>query len=186
MSTDKGYIKLYRDIRDNWVWDDKPFSMGLAWIDLIMMVNHEDKKILFNKNLIVIKRGSVITSLRKLSERWGWHRNRVSRFLNMLESDGMITQKRDSDCTMINIVKYSIYQASKDSKRDSYGTPTVPRTVPRTQHKQGIKEDTKEYTIEDTKEKTPYNPPLDEGEEYIDRSEYTEEELERLREEGWS
>lgn len=152
-NTDKGYIKVYRNVRDNWVWKDTPFNLGAAWIDLLMMVNHEDRKIIFNKAPLTVHRGSVVTSLRRLADRWGWHRDRVSRTLNRLERDGMITQKRDRQCTTITIVNYGVYQNMRDSKRDSNKTRTNPLAQPPTQHKQYIKEDTKE-DIE--KEKTSF------------------------------
>ena len=100
MSTDKGYIRLFRDIRDNWVWDDKPFARGQAWIDLIMMMNHKDREVFYDGRMIIVKRGSRITSLRKLGERWGWSRHKVSEFLDDLEKAGMISQKRDSKGTV--------------------------------------------------------------------------------------
>lgn len=93
-SSDKGYIKLYRGIRDHWIWNDPDYLK--AWLDLLMMVNHEDRQILFDKKLVTVKRGSRITSIRSLSARWGWSRGRVSRFLDMLERDKMIATKRDT------------------------------------------------------------------------------------------
>ena len=129
MSTDKGYIKLYRDVRDNWVWDERPFSRGQAWIDLLMMVNHKDKEMMFNGSLITVKRGSRITSLHKLAERWGWSIHKVSDFLYTLEETGMISQERNSKKTMIHVINYAFYQDVNDAKgtvkkqsRNSKGT----------------------------------------------------------------
>ena len=64
----KGYIKVYRDIQDHWIWQEE-FSMAQAWLDLIMMANHKDRKIPFNDTIKVIKRGQHLTSVRKLSAR---------------------------------------------------------------------------------------------------------------------
>ena len=116
MSTDKGYIKVFRDVRDNWVWEDKPFSRGQAWIDIIMMMNHKDRETLYNGRMIIVKRGSRITSLRKLAERWGWSMHKVSDFLNILEDTGMISQKRDSKKTLINVIKYDFFQGQEKQK----------------------------------------------------------------------
>lgn len=116
MSTDKGFIKLYRDIRDNWTWEDRPFARGQAWIDLIMMMNHKDKEVFHNGRMIIVKRGSRITSLRKLGERWGWSRHKVSEFLDDLEKSGMISQKRDSKKTLINVIKYGYFQSPQKQK----------------------------------------------------------------------
>ena len=143
MSTGKGYIKLYRDIRSHWIWSDPDYLR--AWVDLLMMVNHEDRQVLFNKKLVTVKKGSRITSIRKLSERWGWSRGRVSRFLDMLEQDHMIATRRTTQKTLINVINYSFYQSEK-SKRGPRMRPqtepqTEPRIEPQTEHKQYIKED---------------------------------------------
>jgi DNA replication protein DnaD len=156
-STGKGYIKLYRDIRSHWIWSDPDYLR--AWVDLLMMVNHEDKQILFNKKLITVKRGSRITSIRKLAERWGWSRGRVARFLDMLEQDHMIATRRTTQKTLINVINYSFYQSEKPKRGPRMRPPTEPQTEPRiepqTEHKQYIKED----IIEDIKEEeaTPFS-----------------------------
>ena len=50
---DKGFIALYRDILDHWIWtDNQPFDRRSAWIDLLLMVNHSDNTILSNDELI--------------------------------------------------------------------------------------------------------------------------------------
>lgn len=116
MSSAKGYIKVYRDVWDSWVWEEKPFSRGQAWIDLLMMVNHADREAFYNGHVFVVKRGSRITSLRNLAERWGWSMHKVSDFLNELESSGMIAQERNSKKTLISVVKYDFYQGQENQK----------------------------------------------------------------------
>ena len=163
MSTDKGYIKVYRDIRDHWLWDSKPFSKGQAWLDLLMMVNHEDKQFLFDNELLLCRKGMVITSLRKLSQRWGWSPGKVSRFLKLLESEIMIREERNTKRTAISIVNYELYQKSKNTKRNRHGT--------RSEHGRntdGNKQDTIESTKEDTKKKGRLFDELDDDDELPD------------------
>lgn len=111
-----GWISIHRSITENWIWDEKPFDRGRAWIDLLMMVNHTDAKIMFDGSLVEVKRGQRITSIRKLSERWGWSTTKTTKFLTMLESDEMITLKKDTKKTLVTIVKYSVYQDSDKEK----------------------------------------------------------------------
>ena len=153
MSTDKGYIKLYRDVCSHWIWNDSDYLK--AWIDILMMVNHEDKKILFDKKLITVKRGSRITSIRSLSARWGWSRGRVSRFLDMLERDKMIATKRDTKKTMINVVNYGFYQDDSKRKKPRSSPQTEPLTEPQT----GPQTEHKQYTIEGIKKNEEENTP---------------------------
>ena len=112
----EGWLKLYRSIKGHWLWEDKPFSRGQAFIDLLLMVNHKDNKILFNGELIEVKRGSRITSLRKLSEEWGWSTKKTKKFLELLEKDKMITVKSDNKKTLITIENYSLYQDSGNTE----------------------------------------------------------------------
>ncbi len=115
----RGYISLYRRIQEHWLWKDKPFSRGQAFIDLLLSVNHSDNKTVINNELVEVRRGSLITSQEKLSERWGWSRSKVSRFLKLLEDDRMIEVKTDSKKTTVNIVNYSQYQTLENIKRTS-------------------------------------------------------------------
>ena len=105
----KGWISLHRKIQCHWLWDDKPFSKGQAWIDLLLLANHADKKFLLGNELIDCKAGSFITSELKLMERWGWGKTKTRAFLDVLQKDGMITKKTDRKKTTITIENYSVY-----------------------------------------------------------------------------
>lgn len=170
MSLDRGYIRLYRDVREHWIWSDPEYFR--AWIDLIMMTNHEDKKILFNGELITIRRGTFITSIRKLAARWQWSRGRVARFMDTLERDSMIATKRDTQKTLVTLMNYGFYQSGGGKSGTRFKPPIEPQTEPQTEPRVEHNEYTKEYTKESTKKKED-----DFVEEYL-----TEE---QLTEEGW-
>ena len=108
----KGYIKLYRDLQDCWIWQGERFTRGQAWVDLLLMANHRDTKIPFGDHLEIVARGQFITSISKLADKWGWSFNTVKKFLNLLESDNMLTRKSDNSKTLITIVNYGIFQAN--------------------------------------------------------------------------
>jgi len=121
----KGWICLFRDIRNHWLWQDKPFSKGLAFVDLLLLANHSGRLLVGNE-LIFVKRGDLVTSTVKLSEYWGWSRTKVTAFLKTLENDEMIISKSDNKKTTIHIVNYeqyqditSLFEQQKDSKETS-------------------------------------------------------------------
>jgi hypothetical protein len=126
----EGWIKIYRQIRNHWIWKDKePFDKRSAWIDLLLSVNHKSKKVPFENDFIEIERGQTLTSIKQLAERWSWSRHKVSDYLNQLEQDTMIVQVRDTRKTLISIVNYSKYQPALEEKdilgdtlRDRLGT----------------------------------------------------------------
>ena len=105
-----GWIKLHRDIMKHWLWEDKPFSKGQAFIDLLLLTDASDKKKLYRGEIVELKRGDVNRSIQELSIRWGWSRGKTKRFLNILETDGMITVKSDTKRTVITVENYSRYQ----------------------------------------------------------------------------
>ena len=125
---EKGWIKLHRRIQDCWIWDEKPFDKPRAWIDILLLANHADKKIMFNGNPIVIKRGQYLTSIRKLAERWGWSYDKVTRFLNVLISEDMLQKESDSNRTLLTVINYEVYQDVPNADECSDRTPTSEQT----------------------------------------------------------
>lgn len=107
----KGWIMLHRQLLDCWLWHDKePFDKRSAWVDLLLFANHEDTKMLFNGEVITIKRGQYSTSIRKLSEKWKWSYDKTARYLKILENDGMIKRESDNFRTLLTIENYEVYQ----------------------------------------------------------------------------
>lgn len=118
-----GWIKLHRSIQSHWLWADRdPFDKRSAWIDLLLMANFTDFKIMRNGRLMHRERGEVNTSILYLTERWKWSRPKVKHFLKTLESDGMITTKSTTDGTTITIEKYDFFQGQ--------GTTDVTTNIP--------------------------------------------------------
>lgn len=110
MKLSSGWIKLHRKILDCFIWQDKPYDKARAWIDLLLIAMHHDKKMLIDDEVVIVQRGSFMTSMVKLADRWGWSRNKVVRYLDMLESEQMLNTKRTPKGTLITIVKYDDYQ----------------------------------------------------------------------------
>lgn len=106
----QGWISVHRQIQDHWLWADKPFSKGQAWIDMLMLANHEDSKVLLGDKVFDIKEGGFITSETKLGERWGWSRKKVHSFLDLLIEERMVEAKRDNKRTAVFVINYTKYR----------------------------------------------------------------------------
>ena len=120
-----GWVPVSRELQDHWMWDDKPFAQGQAWIDLIMLANYEDTKMPYKGEIIICERGTVNLSISYLASRWGWSRDKTRRFLKLLESDGMVTVTATTHRTTITLENYSIYNdvpATKRQQADSSKT----------------------------------------------------------------
>lgn len=117
-----GWIKLHRKILDCFIWQDKPYDKARAWIDLLLLAMHHDKKMLIDDEIVIIRRGEFMTSIVKLADRWGWSRNKVMRYLDMLESEHMLNTKRTPKGTLVSIIKYDVYQLGDIGNETPYET----------------------------------------------------------------
>lgn len=125
--TRQGWVAIYRKLKDHWLWSDKPFAKGQAWIDLLLLASHNDNEFLFGNQVVKVEQGSFITSELKLADRWGWGRKKVRCFLELLQNEQMLIKKGDNKKTTITIVNYSIYadfRTAKEQQRNTRGTPT--------------------------------------------------------------
>lgn len=122
----KGYIPLWRDIQDHWVWsNDEPFSKGQAWVDLLLSVNHEEKKIMIDGRIQVIKPGQMWTSVKKLAGKWNWSKPRVYRYIKLLKSDGMIFTDGTPSGTLLTVINYSNFAIQRNTNVTSNVTSGV-------------------------------------------------------------
>lgn len=112
----QGWISIHRQLQKHWIWKDKPFSKGQAWIDLIMLANYEDKKIPYKGEVITCERGTVNLSISVLAERWGWGREKTRNFLRLLEADKMVTVNATRHRTTITIENYTFYNNKPSTK----------------------------------------------------------------------
>ena len=111
MGKDQGWIKLHRRVAESAIWEtDEPYDKRSAWIDLLLSVNHEDRDIVIQNDVLKVSRGQRFTSVRKLSKRWMWSPARTLAFLRVLENLDMITRDSTHNGTLITVIKYDIYQ----------------------------------------------------------------------------
>lgn len=188
------YIYLDRQIQYHWTYQDKPFSKGLAWIDLLMLADYYDHSKLWRGRTEEFKRGDVNRSITFLAERWGWSRNKVKRFLNDLETDGMVTVKGTTRRTVITIVNYGVYQGRRSNdgptnesnrgpSNESTDEPTDGPHIKNNNKKQGRRKKEKTASPEWTFERDEIERMLKED---PDNEEYFQAALKKRDEEGGS
>lgn len=121
---DKGWVKLYRSVADNPLWVSEPFTRGQAWIDLIMLVNHETRRIVFSDGTdIVVNEGQHFTSFDHLAKRWHWGRTKVIRYLDYLANHHMILRTGTRRGTIITLINWGIYQHGRTPDETPGETP---------------------------------------------------------------
>ena len=117
-----GYIKLHRTIANHWIWKDKPFSKGQAWVDILLLATWKDSKELYRGKLVQRSPGEVSASILWFADRWGWHRDTVRRFLATLEADGMATINTTTQGTTLTVANWAKYQTTtqQDQQRGQH------------------------------------------------------------------
>lgn len=142
MASDKGWIKLDRAITEHWIFSDA--EKFRAWVDLLLMANHEENKFLTKDGLVTIKRGQLLTSIGKLAIRWNWSKDRVYRFLDLLETEHMLQRKSNRFSTLLTIENYGKFQdvpnANKSPNESPNKTPNKSPNESRTRMKKNEKE----------------------------------------------
>lgn len=134
-----GWIKVWRKLAESDIWLEKPFSKGQAWIDLLLLATSSDHVSSYKGRNKKYSAGTVHMSLCFLSERWGWSRNKVYRFIRKLENDKMLvyqgrtsngttdrTQNGTTDGTtsdtVIIVVNWALYQSKQNKNGTTNGT----------------------------------------------------------------
>ena len=83
-----GWIKIHRELGKHWLAQDME-KLG-RWIDLLLLANYEDGKVLVGDSLVTIKRGQMVMSFSFLAKRWDCSKSTACKFIELLESDGMV------------------------------------------------------------------------------------------------
>lgn len=132
----------------HWLWEDKPFSRGQAWIDLLMLANYTDKKKPKSGEIIIYKRGNVNLSMMQLADRWGWDRRTVKRFLDLLTNDNMVSVDSTTHGTTITIVNYEVFNNPCTTNGTTNARPMVQQMPTTNKDNKDKKENKNTYLTE--------------------------------------
>ena len=115
----KGWISLHRKILDNPVLSrGKSYSRFEAFIYMLLRANHKEGKVVIGNQLILVKKGSFITSQKKLMLVFNWGSTKLRAFLELLKKDNMIEYKSNTLATHIIILKYSQLQGLQNTNKN--------------------------------------------------------------------
>ena len=122
-----GWILLYRQITDSWVWQEKPFGVGQAWVDILLLASWKERKAREGDQIRTRERGSVNVSKKWLAERWGWSRQKVDRILSLWEKDHMVEIKSTNNGTHLRVINWDTFQKVPENRATKRAplTPTA-------------------------------------------------------------
>jgi hypothetical protein len=116
----EGWIKLYRSSLEHWLYIEKrPLTRREAWENMLMLVNHEDSKVLIHGNLVECKRGQSLQSLPTWADHFKWSVQKVRTFFKLLENDSMIVIEGLQKTTRLTICNYEKYQDTPTDKQQT-------------------------------------------------------------------
>ena len=126
----KGWISLYRKTLDNPILKtSKKFRTFEAWIWLLLNANHKERKVVMGSSIYKVKKGAMITSMRKLCKKFVCGISRLRTFLHLLQKDEMIVVKTNHSLTQITLLNYELLQKNKPQTNQKQDTnKSLPNT----------------------------------------------------------
>ena len=154
----RGWIPLSRSIQQHWLWQDQPFSMGQAWLDLMLTACYTPKKMLLSypKMVLELPRGGLYTSQVQLAERWGWSRTKVRSFLAMLQKEGMLQAERVGNGYLYTLLCYEEWTDGGSTTRTDASAQQAEQTF--STHPSDASPHSTEQTFSAQSEDTPFAP----------------------------
>jgi DNA-binding transcriptional regulator YhcF (GntR family) len=184
MSERQGLIFIDRSIFSHPMFDDSaPFSQREAWLWMLCRAFWKPGKRRVGNVMVSLERGQFSESIRYLADTWHWDKMRVSRYIKLLESEGMIETAKETESktgqTVITICNYNKFQNAETyretaidtdietqtrheriQQRDSNETATrQQRDKQENQIKPSIERETPTTRARETDEAPPFDPP---------------------------
>lgn len=106
---DYTYIKLYRRTLKNRVVTKDAHHLAI-WVWLLMKACKFPTEVDFGGDVITLKPGQYTTGRKEIAEALSVNESKVYRVLKRFESEHLIEQRTDRQCTLITIVQWDKYQ----------------------------------------------------------------------------
>lgn len=105
----RGYIKLWRKIRDSWLIKD-PHSLSLLTVLLLNAEWQDGKKVFFDGKQIELKAGQLTAGSKQLAEWTGQTRQNIRTSIKKLKATKIITNQVTNQYSLISILNFNSYQ----------------------------------------------------------------------------
>lgn len=113
VTTEKnGWIKLHRKILDNPIIMKDADHLSV-WMYLLLNATHAEYPALFKGQKIMLHPGQLITGRKSIASKLLISESKVTRILNLFESEQQIEQQTSNKNRLISVVNWDFYQASE-------------------------------------------------------------------------
>lgn len=115
---DGGWIKVYRKIRQSFIWTDA--NQLKLWLLILMKASHENHRFLFNGQQVDLSSGQLVTGRNALALEFNEGVSRdhrvvartLWRWIKQFEKEQMLSIKSNSKYSVITVINYGIYQSN--------------------------------------------------------------------------
>lgn len=115
MAMREGWISIYREIQDHWIWQDA--QKLKQWLDILLTVNSEDSTVNIGLELYQCQRGQSLISIQGWAFRWNVSKSAARSFLSLLEKQNMIKMESIQKSTRLTVCEYDYYQVVTHDKK---------------------------------------------------------------------
>lgn len=137
---DRGYYRMARGWMDSPMFANEALCERAAWAWLIENAAYSPRQVRLGSSMVDVGRGQLVASLRYLATAWRWQKDRVARFLGLLEAAHAVSLGRRGNgqtaITVITLCNYDQYQSTRDSDATDLRQP---RDSDATKKKEGLK-----------------------------------------------
>ena len=107
-----GYIRVFRKTLDNCVIMTDSDHLAL-FIYLLLNATHKEKKVIFDGEQIILKKGELVTGRRLIAEKLKISDSKIQRILDKFANHKIIEQLKTKKGRLIIIKKWDDYQVSE-------------------------------------------------------------------------
>jgi predicted transcriptional regulator len=111
----RGYITVWRKIQDSFFYKDSEYVH--LWVHLLIKACSQDQSFMFAGKRQSLKRGQLLTGLKKLSYETGIEWHKCERILKCLKNENLIEKQNYSKFSVITILNYDEHNEKQSEKR---------------------------------------------------------------------
>lgn len=141
----KGWIKLFRDLMNHWIWQDDKYLRW--WLTILLTVNHSQSKFPVGCDIFICNPGQSFRSIESWAALFGCSKKTVIKFFDQLKNDEMIERetigkgnRRKHLLTVLNWEKYQQMETENDTETKPDFTPKRNPTLPSNKNEKERKE----------------------------------------------
>lgn len=145
-----GWIKLYRDLLDNPLWQYSTPEQKTVLITLLLMASHGEKEWIWKGKKYAVKPGQFITSLESIVKKCGKGVSiqKVRTALKLFKNLDFITDESTKQSRLITIVNWGVYQVSDVENNNQNNSQLTDNKQTPNKQLTTIKNDNKENNVE--------------------------------------